>query len=152
MIIKDFRFPVTARIVESNLTTVSAPSKPDLVVAVPPEFHNGLPGRWSPEELLVSAVASCYAVTFAAVAERLDVPVRSASVSGAGHVTRRDDGRFGFVAIELDLRVETDTDKIEDAERAAHRAKELCIVTMALDVPTRIGIDVRAPVQEGAIR
>src|SRR5437867_6393980 len=34
----------------------------------PPEF-GGLEGRWTPEDLLLSAVASCYTTTFRALAE-----------------------------------------------------------------------------------
>jgi peroxiredoxin-like protein len=143
-IVKDFRFPVSVRWVEGRRTIASAVDKDELEIATPPEFRDGVPGVWSPEELLVSAAASCYAVTLAAVLERRGIPAHSLSVSAAGHVTRRDDGRFGFVAIELDLRLETDDDRIEAAVRAAEGAKDACIVTMALDVPVRVGIDVRA--------
>lgn len=113
-------------------------------MARPPEFRDGVAGVWSPEELLVSAAASCYAVTLAAVLERRAIPVHSLNASAAGHVTRRDDGRFGFVAIELDLHLETDGDRIEEAQRAAERTRDACIVTMALDVPVRFGYVVRA--------
>jgi organic hydroperoxide reductase OsmC/OhrA len=34
----------------------------------PPKF-GGLEGRWTPEDLLLSAVASCYTTTFRALAE-----------------------------------------------------------------------------------
>lgn len=147
-IVKDFRFPVSVDLVEDRRTVASASGKDDLAIATPPEFKGGIQGVWSPEELLVASAAACYAVTLAAVAERANVPIHALSVGGAGHVTRRDDGKFGFVAIELDLRLDTDPDLVDAAERAARRAKELCIVTMALDVPVRVGIDVRAATPE----
>ena len=147
-IVKDFRFPVSVRLIEGRRTIASAVDKADLEIATPPEFRDGIAGVWSPEELLVSAAASCYAVTLASVLDRHEIPAHSLDVSAAGHVTRRDDGRFGFVAIELDLHLETDGDRIEEAERAAERAKDGCIVTMALDVPVRVGVDVRAGVPE----
>lgn len=151
-VVKDFRFPVTVDVVEGRLTLASVPGKSDLEVATPPEFAGGIPGVWSPEDLLVAAAASCYAVTLVAVAERADIPVRMLSVSGAGHVTRRDDGKFGFVAIELDVRFETDPETAEAAGRAAAKAKDVCIVTMALDVPIRFGVDVRTAALEEALR
>jgi organic hydroperoxide reductase OsmC/OhrA len=151
-IVKDFRFPVSVQLVRGRETVASAPGKDELAIATPLEFHGGVAGVWSPEDLLVASAASCYAVTLAAIAERAEVPLRSVDVSGAGHVTRRDDGKFGFVAIELDVRFETDPELVGAAERAAKRAKELCIVSMALDVPVRVGIDVRASAPEGAIR
>jgi peroxiredoxin-like protein len=150
-IVKDFRFPVSVQLVEGRRTVASAVDKDDLEIATPPEFRDGVPGVWSPEELLVSAAASCYAVTLAAVLERRAIPVHALTVSGAGHVTRRDDGRFGFVAIELDLRLDTAGDRLADAVRAAERAKNLCIVTMALDVPVRVGTDIRAVALEPAL-
>jgi organic hydroperoxide reductase OsmC/OhrA len=151
-VVKDFRFPVSVSVVEGRLTRASVPGKHDLAVATPPEFAGGIPGVWSPEDLLVASAASCYAVTLTAVAERADVPIRELVVTGAGHVTRRDDGRFGFVAVELDARFETDEGSIDAARRAAAKAKALCIVTTALDVPVRVGVEVRSPVVEGAVR
>ena len=58
-VVKDFRFPVSVELVTGRLTRLSAVDKVDLHVATPPEFHGGLPGIWSPEELLVGAAASC---------------------------------------------------------------------------------------------
>lgn len=67
----------------------------------------------------------------------------SRKCQGMLDVTRRDDGRFGFIAIELDLTLETDQVHHEAVGIIARRAKELCIVTMALDVPVHVGTDIR---------
>jgi organic hydroperoxide reductase OsmC/OhrA len=93
--------------------------KPPLEVATPPEFPGGIAGVWSPEDLLVTATASCYAVTLAAIAERREIPLHGLKVSGTGHVSRPDDGRFGFVAIELDAEIETNAASVRAAETAA---------------------------------
>jgi organic hydroperoxide reductase OsmC/OhrA len=127
------------------MTGASAPDKPKLDIATPPEFVGGVEGVWSPEELLVSAVASCYSLTFAAIAERLQIPLLSMEISGTGHVSRRDDGRYGFVAIELDVEVETPEASRDPALRAARTAEHRCIVSLALDIPVHVGIDVRVP-------
>lgn len=150
-VFKEFRFPVAVELVEGRLTRAVVPGKPELAVATPPEFAGGIPGVWSPEDLLVVSAASCYAVTLAAVAERAEVPVRGLAVTGTGHVTRRDDGKFGFVAVELDVAFETDAQFVDAARRAAAKAEELCIVTMSMDVPVRVGVDVRTPEREGAL-
>ncbi len=42
-----------------------------------------------------------------------------ATVAGS----KRDDGRFGFVAIELDVALETSPERIEAAERAAEAGR-----------------------------
>ncbi len=142
--IKAFRFPVSVQWRGGRLTRASARGKPELEVATPPEFKGGIAGVWSPEDLLVASVASCYTVTLVAVAERRGVPLHGLRVDGTGHVENRPDGRFGFVAIELHAAVETDADSLAAAEEAAHLAKELCLVSIALDTPVHVEIEVRA--------
>lgn len=145
-ITKDFRFRVGVAWQGGRLTSVSSPEKPKLEVATPPEFRGGLPGIWSPEDLLVASAASCYAVTLAAIAERREIPVYALNVSGTGHVTGRDDGRFGFVAIELTAALRTDTALVGAAESAAREAERACLISMALDIPVHVEVIVR-PVQ-----
>lgn len=141
-ITKDYRYKVGVAWEGDRITSVSSPDKPDLEVATPPEFKNGVPGVWSPEDLLVASVASCYAVTLVAVAERRELPLHSLHVSGTGHLTARDDGRFGFVAIELTAAVRTDDHTIEAMKRAAKHAERACLVSMALDVPVHVDVSV----------
>ena len=143
-IVKSFRFPVSVHWRGGHVTRSSAPGKPDLDVATPPEFRGGVEGIWSPEELLVAATASCYAVTLAAIAERRDVPLRALDVRAVGHVEKRADGRFGFVAIELEVELDTDEESRQAAVEAARRAEELCIVAMALYLPVHVRLAVPA--------
>lgn len=114
-----------------------------LEVATPPEFRGGIAGVWSPEDLLVASTATCFAVTLGAIAERMEVPLRAVEVTGTGHVSKRDDGRFGFVAIELDVALETSPERVEAAERAAELAEERCLVSMALDIPVHVAVAAR---------
>jgi organic hydroperoxide reductase OsmC/OhrA len=140
---KDFRYKVGVDWEGDRMTTVSSPGKPELTVATPPEFKGGVSGVWSPEDLLVASVASCFAVTLVAVAERRELPLHDLHVSGTGHLTGRDDGRFGFVAIELTVDVQTDELTIDAVERAAKHAERGCLVSMALDVPVHVEVVVR---------
>ena len=137
-ITKDFRYKVAVDWEGDRITNVTSPDKPQLTVATPPEFKNGVEGVWSPEDLLVASVASCFAVTLVAVAERRELPLRSLHVSGTGHLTARDDGRFGFVAIELTAAIRTDEHVLDAMERAAKHAGRACLVSMALDVPVHV--------------
>jgi organic hydroperoxide reductase OsmC/OhrA len=143
-IVKALRFPVSVRWRGGRLTGLSAAGKPDLEVATPPEFRGGVTGVWSPEDLLVASTATCFAVTLVAIAERMDVPLRALEVTGTGHVSKRDDGRFGFVAIELDVALETSPERVETAERAAELAEERCLVSMALDIPVHVALAARS--------
>jgi organic hydroperoxide reductase OsmC/OhrA len=139
-IVKALRFPVQLERVEGRLMRAEASGKPDLEVATPPEFSGGIAGVWSPEDLLVAAAASCYAVTLVAVAERREIPLYELRVSATGHLSKRDDGRFGFVAIELDVEIETDAASVRAAESATRDAESACLVARALDVPVHVGV------------
>jgi organic hydroperoxide reductase OsmC/OhrA len=145
---KDFRFAVDVtggpeRVVETTTDEGLA-----LLVATPPELRGGVHGKFSPEHLLVAATASCYALTLAAIAERREVPLRDTKVSGLGHVTRRADGRFGFVVIELAIEITTEPGFEEQARRAARAAESGCLIAEALEIPVEVELNVRvaAPV------
>lgn len=142
-ITKDYRYKVGVAWEGDRITSVSSPGKPELEVATPPEFKGGVPDVWSPEDLLVASVASCYAVTLVAVAERRDLPLHGLHVSGTGHLTARDDGQFGFVVIELTVSVRTQELSLEAVEKAARYAERACIVSMALDIPVHVEVVVR---------
>jgi organic hydroperoxide reductase OsmC/OhrA len=142
-IVKTHRFPVDVHWVGGRLTRASAHDKPDLQVATPPEFRGGIAGVWSPEDLLVASLASCYTVTLVAIAEARRVPLLSLDVRGVGHLEKREDGRFGFVAIELAVEVETEPGSADDVEFAAEKAEQGCLVAAALDVPVHAEIKVR---------
>jgi organic hydroperoxide reductase OsmC/OhrA len=146
-ITKDFRYRVGVEWEDGRVTTVTSPDKPDLTVATPPEFKNGVLGVWSPEDLLVASVASCYAVTLVAVAERRELPLHELHATGTGHLTMRDDGRLGFVAIELTVRIATDAAVAEAMQRAAKHAERGCLVSMALDVPVHVELAVQPTIQ-----
>jgi organic hydroperoxide reductase OsmC/OhrA len=136
-ITKDFRFPVSVRWQGRQLVRVEAPNLGQIDVAVPAEFR-GPGGHWSPEHLLVAAAASCFAVTFAAVAEQRGIPIDDLTVTGTGHIGHRDDGRMGFVAVELTPRIQTKPEFVAAAEQAAHTTDTACLVTVALDVPVHV--------------
>jgi organic hydroperoxide reductase OsmC/OhrA len=141
--LKDFRFKVEVLGGTERLVTAIAEGKPRLKVATPPEFAGGIPSRWSPEDMLVGAVATCYALTLTAVAERRAVPLREFTVVGAGHVTGRADGRFGFVVIELGVELVTEEGCEEAARKAAEKAERVCIVANALEVPVELELRIR---------
>ena len=141
--VKALRFPVTIRQKHGRLTRAASADKPELEIATPPEFHGGIKGVWTPEDLLVTSAASCYAVTLVAVAERRGIPIHDLRVHGTGHVSKRDDRRFGFVVIELTAELETDAELVEAANVAARHAESSCLIAQALDVPVHVRMNVR---------
>ncbi len=148
---KVFDFPLSVRWAGGRLTVASVEGKDELEVATPPEFRGGVEGVWSPEDLLVGSVATCFAVTFVAVAERRAVPLRSLEVAASGRVTQRTDGRFGFTAVTLDVSLVTDPGFEQEAKEVAEAAERGCLVAVSLDLPVHLQLEVQtSPILEAA--
>lgn len=142
-IVKSHRFPVQAHWFGGRLVGLEAREKPTFRIATPPAFKDGIPGIWSPEELLVGALAGCYELTLAAIAERRDVPLHTVEVAATGHVERAAGGGYGFTVIELDVELATDFGRELEAEEVARLAKRYCVVGRALEVPVHVTVEVR---------
>jgi organic hydroperoxide reductase OsmC/OhrA len=141
--LKDYRFTVETKRATRRLVTIESGNKPRIAVATPPEFRDGIADVWSPEDMLVAATATCYALTLSAIAERRSIPIWDVSVLGAGHVSRRADHVFGFIVIELAVEVTTEAGRETDVEQVAELAEHGCIVNDALKVPVEVELKVR---------
>jgi organic hydroperoxide reductase OsmC/OhrA len=153
--LKDFRFQVEATPLRGRRVRLSSDGKTPIKAATPPEFRDGTPGLWSPEDLLVASVASCYLLTLDALATRRELSFE-AHVEGAGHVTLRADGRLGFVVIELQVSLTVEPGLEQEAERLARDAERRCLISHALEVPVELELSVRTavpvPVPEASAR
>jgi osmotically inducible protein OsmC len=141
-LMKEMQFPVAIRWRGGRIVRADARGKDGLALATPPEFRSGLAGYWTPEDLLVTSAASCFALTLAAIAERHGAPLLDATVTATGHMSGRDDGRFGFTVIEIDAGLETTPGGEESVRQAAAEAERSCLVSRALDVPVHIAVTV----------
>lgn len=141
---KTIHVPVSAEWWGGPFVKAEAPGKSALRVTKPVELGGPNGSFWSPEELLVNALASCYVITLEAVAGHLEVPLRDLRLDALGHVERRRYGGWAFVLIELDVVLETDPGFEAVAERAAQIAEERCIVGRALETPLDVRVVVRA--------
>jgi organic hydroperoxide reductase OsmC/OhrA len=139
--VKAHRYAVQTRLIDDGRLGLEAPFKPGLEVATPPEYKDGIRGVWSSEELLVGSLATCFELTARAVAKRRDVPIHAFRTEATGYVQSKN-GLLHFVAIELDVLIETDDGREHDAELIAALAEEQCIVVKALDVPVRLTVTV----------
>ena len=145
--LKDFRFQVSASPLPRRRVRLTSDGKSPLEAATPPEFRGGTPGLWSPEDLLVASVASCYALTLDALAQRREVPLAEVEIEGVGHVTKRAEGRLGFVVIELRVQLSVAAGLEQGAEQVAHDAHRACLVGHALEIPIELELEVRTKEQ-----
>lgn len=116
--------------------------------AAPPQF-GGLEGRWTPEDLLMSALASCFTTTFHAIAGTSKFDYHDLEVEAEGIVKKGDSG-YSFVEIVLrPILTIPDEENRERAMTLLQKTKELCLVSRALAPPqsfeTKIKIGKKIP-------
>ncbi len=137
------RYAVNAAGKNQGYVAVSADGVHPIDTAPPAEF--GGPGdKWSPESLLVAAVANCFVLSFRAIARasRLEWNAVSCDVVG---VLDKVDGVTRFTAFEVDARLEvpagTDLDK---ARRLVEKAENVCLITNSLNGERHLRAEVRS--------
>lgn len=116
---------------------VSADAVETILTAPPAEF--GGPGdRWSPESLLVAAVANCFVLSFRAIARASKLPWTSLECDAEGKLERIERTmKFTEFVVHATLYVPPDTDE-EKALRIMEKAEETCLVTNSLNASRRL--------------
>ena len=110
---------------------LSSDGLPSIETAGPAEF--GGPGDiWSPETLLVGAVANCFILTFRAIARasRFEWQELSCAVCGTLDKAKRTT-RFTDFDLEVELTVPAGTDA-KKAYRLLEKAERGCLITNSL--------------------
>lgn len=126
---------------EGNVT-VSSPGLADLESAAPAEF--GGPGdQWSPETLLVAAVADCFILSFKAIAKasKLEWLALSCNVDGVLEKVEKVTQFTGF-NIRATLEVPEGT-RASKAERLLEMAEKHCLITNSLIADSHLEAEVR---------
>jgi organic hydroperoxide reductase OsmC/OhrA len=125
------RYQAAATAGPARDVALESPGLPGLPSAAPAEF--GGPGdRWSPETLLVAAVADCFILTFRAIAGFSKLPWTSLTCEVTGTVDRVDRvTQFTAFEVRARLTVPAGTDQ-EQAQRLLAKAEQGCLVTQSL--------------------
>jgi organic hydroperoxide reductase OsmC/OhrA len=126
-------YSVVARGAAQGDVTLTGDRLPAIPSAPPTEF--GGPGdRWSPETLMVAAVADCFVLTFRGIAGVSRFPWISVECSVTGTVDRVE-RVTQFTALEVRARLRVPSGANEDqARRLLAKAEETCLVTNSLKV------------------
>lgn len=142
-------YAVTASVTTEGYVDLASSGLEAIESAPPAEF--GGPGdRWSPETLLVAAVADCFILTFKAIARasKFDWVSLSCDVEG---VLDRIDKVTQFTGFTL--RVVLDAPHGTDESKAMHlleKAEHACLITNSLNAKTHLDIEVRISGNGGA--
>src|SRR5210317_1131298 len=122
------QYVVSARAAGNENVIVSSEQLPDIETAGPPEF--GGPGdRWSPETLLVAAVANCFVLSFRAIARASRLPWTSLDCHADGKLERVEGTmKFTEFVVHATLHVPPGTPE-EKAHRVLEKAEATCLVS-----------------------
>lgn len=142
-------YKVSADADSTSSVVVSREGLPSLETAGPIQY--GGPGDlWSPEELLVAAVADCFVLTFRAMARASRLDWISVSCETSGTLDKIEKvTQFTHFDLEVQLTVPAGTDE-DKAQRLVERAEHHCLITNSLKAACRLTTAVRFSAQEAA--
>ena len=125
--------------------TVAAAGLPSFASAPPTEF-DGPGDRWSPETLLVAAVADCFVLTFRAMARMSKLPWISLTCDVVGTVDRVERLRqFTGFRVRAHLQVPEGTDEGQ-AHRVLAKTEQTCIVANSLKAGSHLDAQVEVAI------
>ena len=117
-------------------------SAPNAIHFTAPSQFGGLEGRWTPEDLLMNALASCFTTTFHAIAGYSKFEYTDLEVEAEGTVSKADTGYcFSEIVIRPCLTIPNEAQR-ERAISLLHKAKGLCLVSRALATPQKFELQV----------
>ena len=103
------------------------------LASLPPEQFGGPGDHWSPETLLVAAVADCFILTFRAIARASELQWVDLACEAEGILDRVDNvTRFTRFDIKATLTVPAGTDE-HKATRILQKAEAVCLITNSLN-------------------
>ena len=107
-------------------------SAPNAIHFTAPAEFGGLEGRWTPEELLLAAVAGCYTTTVRAIAGGAKIDFTDLQVEASGTVRKTEPGwSFTQIVVRPNLKI-TSAEERERALDLLKRAEKLCLVSRAI--------------------
>ena len=115
---------------------LAAGNRPEIAVGPPPDFGGG-DTWWSPEHLLVSALAACMTETIVAGAHRAELKIGSIKCRARG-VLGRVEHTVAFTEMHLAYEISVLADDVTRAEKVVADAKARCFVANSLRCPVDV--------------
>ena len=122
--------------------TLSSTGAPDLPSAPPAEF--GGPGdQWSPESLLVAAVADCFILSFRAIARASRFEWESLGCEVEGTLERIERvTQFTVFDVTATLKIAAGSDE-DRARKLLEKAEHVCLITNSLKAEFHLEINIQ---------
>jgi len=107
-------------------------SAPNAIHFTAPTEFGGLEGRWTPEELLLAAIAGCYTTTMRTIAGSAEFDFTDLQVEASGTIRKAESGyTFSQIVLRPNLKISS-ADERERALDLLRRAEKLCLVARAI--------------------
>jgi organic hydroperoxide reductase OsmC/OhrA len=134
-------YVVSARVEGKANVTVSSNKLPDIETAGPPEF--GGPGDvWSPETLLVAAVANCFILSFRAIARKAKLDWLTLECTAEGELDKLDKfTQFIGFTVNAKLVIANAADE-KKAGVILQKAEKYCLVTNSMKAASHLSAEV----------
>jgi len=134
-------YPVSARASVDSSVTLQTPNCQDLASAPPAEF--GGPGdHWSPETLLVAAVADCFILGFKAIARASRFEWQNLECAANGVLEKVERSiKFTEIHLTATLTVPEGTNA-EKAIKLLEKAEQTCLVSNSLSATIHLETNV----------
>ena len=141
---KKFAYHTGTEWVSKRTGILRSEGKAAFRVASPPEFH-GEAGVWTPEDLFVGSIEVCLMMTFAAYAERKELPVLSYTSSAEG-ILEAVDGKYQFTKVILRPHILlSKADDIELTKRTLQDAYANCLISNSVRSEILVEPKIEAP-------
>lgn len=122
-----------------SLTSEGLPT----IASAPPREFDGPGDQWSPESLLVAAVADCFVLTFRAIARASQLEWSHLHCRAEGTLDRVErETRFVGMRIHAELTLPPGQAE-EKGRRLLEKAEATCLVTNSLDLEVELDATVR---------
>ncbi|WP_105104056.1 OsmC family protein [Microbulbifer pacificus] len=135
------KYQVAANAANEGNVILTAGQLAPITSAGPVQF-DGPGDQWSPEELLVAAVADCFILTFRAIAKFNGLEWTNLECSATGTLDK-DGRKTCFTAFEVNAKLDvpqgTDTDK---AQKLLEKSEQSCLITNSLTAAVTLQTEV----------
>jgi peroxiredoxin-like protein len=134
---QDHAYRVAAWWTAGRTGLAKSDSAPNAIHFTAPAEFGGLEGRWTPEELLLAAVAGCYTTTLRMLAGAAKFDFTDLQVEASGTVRKADPGyKFTEIVIRPNLKIAS-VEERDGALELLQKAQRLCLVSRAIGTPLR---------------
>lgn len=109
----------------------------------PPVQFGGAGGEWSPEDLLMAAIADCFCLSFRAIAGASKLDWTGLVATAEGELDRVERvTKFTKVQIKASLTLPAGADEAK-AQRLLEKAESSCLVTNSMNVSVSLQVEIK---------